>query len=628
MGSGSGSGSGSSDASMRRITDTARDRVRHVSFTPAPGDGSNDSYSYAYSGYDSAYSADGGGMRLQPPNALNCSVGQIDYLMVRQGSALWSDDDDDGGGRDGVPARGLSSGRQRRRRRRKRKTAADVARPGEGLISRRSETTLAFESRIRGQFGRGGSTTALNSAFACIDVEYHSLAGMETQRMVPNFLHYVYLKNDDLESCPGVLIPDTVLFIDGAPAEWLFMSKDGRILKKRQDRLRLSTVRAALMRETSYRRGPVLATLTKVRHNVGGDESFMSVKYLTAESFDEAFEESAMTQYMVLQRFVDPHGVHNETIKVAYAGLDTTLERRRNVHAFEDDNVDLATRLQVFEGRNPPSVAVPWALRESDEFLRDKVHKLAFDIANHVRVFSVRHHHIHSMNLFLKVGPKQRLWLLSASHVVASHESTRNERVVAGKIMRRISAKLQASAEATRQRKRLGETCGESDGSTALSKAIGRFKDLRPSVFAGTAPASDPKFVQKLLRKEVARLQAVLHAETSAIADATARVDTLEAAIASEDRVIAHLRRLAASQVGAISTFVSMADLHSQYKARVEAGVNSESSDYDYDDEVVCAGAPTSVSGSDDDSQMSRVSRLSRDDGELSSEATSLSGES
>ena len=514
-------------------------------------DGSEESSggSGSWSGSSSSNSESGSGSGSDSGSDVSCS-----YESSGSGSNRSSESR---GGRERRRAGGGKKKRKKKKGKRRRK-GERLEGPGSGHRQRIERSVMAAH----------GSSTSLDGGFECISVKSHRLEGMETQRMVPNFFHYVYLKDDELNSCPGVLIPDTILYVDGKPEEWLFVSKEGRILKKRADRLNSGCILRSFLRPTSYRTGPVVAKLIKVRRNVGGDESFMAVSYLTEETLREFLANPRKARYMVLQRFVDPYGTHNEVVKVHYAGIDTAIERRRNVHHIDDWRVDLASRMQVFEGRHPESEVDPWSLRSADEALRDRVHKLAFDVVNHVREFSVLHYSVQSMNLFFKVGPKHRLWLISVSHVNVVRPSTKKERSVATKVMKQIQKIGVASGNlAPRRSPGGGRSASITPTKTALTKAVSRFKDLRSSVFSGHAKASDPGFVNSLLKKEVARLQAVLASEKRAIIRSQSELHRLESIIHHEDTAINHLRSLAAEGSTPFSTYLSMANLHSDYKA-------------------------------------------------------------
>ena len=61
-------------------------------------------------------------------------------------------------------------------------------------------------------------------------MEWYPLDG--DQGLVPNVFHHLWRKNASGQSCPNVVIPDTIIFRLNRPSVWYFTSKSGGILRK------------------------------------------------------------------------------------------------------------------------------------------------------------------------------------------------------------------------------------------------------------------------------------------------------------------------------------------------------------------------------------------------------------
>lgn len=357
--------------------------------------------------------------------------------------------------------------------------------------------------------------------YECINTTTHSLAHMSIQSIVPNFFHYLWLKDNTLRSCPEICVPDTVILINGEPVEWFAMSKDGkRIHKKRADRTNLASVLRAFQRRTSYCSGSIVASLTKVRRNVGGDADVLAEAFHTRESLAEALALKPPPRYAVLQRFVDPHSAHNTVFRVLYRGVDTSIEQCRNVYALADESVPLNERCVTFGAHGEHAQVVPFTLRTSSDQLIAALHRRAFGAVFHTRQHTTPRVLIHAANLHFKQDPAGRVWFLFASHVAAETQLTRREHSLRAKVVRRMPSRALEP--------------GASSAPPRVVAAVKRFKDLRTAVLSGKQRASDPAFVCALLSRELSHVRQQTVDEQRRRAQLAAQVAALEEQLLTE----------------------------------------------------------------------------------------------
>ena len=228
-------------------------------------------------------------------------------------------------------------------------------------------------------------------------------------------LFHLWKKNDlTKQSCPFVLIPDTIIYRWGRPFFWYFTTHSGELLRKSKNKVSHKYIAQEFL-NSSVDSGLVAQYLSFEEQDLS---SKATVHFFQQDSFsishsDDFVHNREKTLSGLLQHWIEPKGDHNcnvssALIKVIWSPLFSVLERRVNRHKIHDTDIDFYDRLVTYEGlefnSEPESLSVPQIVSD--------IQKICTAIVEHIRVVSGANVSVTRLTLYFKQDANDRLWLL------------------------------------------------------------------------------------------------------------------------------------------------------------------------------------------------------------------------
>lgn len=231
----------------------------------------------------------------------------------------------------------------------------------------------------------------------------------EGDGVVDSIYHYLWTKNTQLETCPNVVIPNTVVYKYRQPAYWYYSSSDQQLkMKKKGD-----MTNQKIYDSFSKRKNPsceVVAYYISTRDTEAGMET------TTMEYFDEAglsdFLFNRQKEHNgIIQKFIDPKGKSNAIIRAIWSPKLCLLEQRVNLKPINDGRWDLYERCVTYEGAEHQSMNAP----VRGIYLPSRLQTICDSIVDHCMRTSSQHYRISRMVLNFKLDHNNKLWLLWCS---------------------------------------------------------------------------------------------------------------------------------------------------------------------------------------------------------------------
>uniref|UniRef100_A0A6U0L0M8 Uncharacterized protein n=1 Tax=Percolomonas cosmopolitus TaxID=63605 RepID=A0A6U0L0M8_9EUKA len=236
----------------------------------------------------------------------------------------------------------------------------------------------------------------------------HPLEGDGT---ITKLFHYLWKKNKDLESCPLVRTPDTIVYEHNFPNGWYSFSNNELRRKSGKDIETKSIIQE--FERKAKREGDehgIVAYYLSCAENDTGDQ-LNQVEFFNQEELEDFFFKRKTRDKGILQRFVTPKGPYNFIIQAIWSPHVMMLERRVNIHRITDaKNFSSYERAVTYEGPSHYSNEVFCA-----PHLQKEIKKVCNAIVKHFA--STEHKKITRMVLYFKIGADNRLYLLWSSSI-------------------------------------------------------------------------------------------------------------------------------------------------------------------------------------------------------------------
>jgi len=231
----------------------------------------------------------------------------------------------------------------------------------------------------------------------------------EGDGVVDSIYHYLWTKNTQLETCPNVVIPNTVVYKYRQPAYWYYSSSDQQLkMKKKGD-----MTNQKIYDSFSKRKNP---SCEVVAYYISTRETEAGVETTTMEYFDEAglydFLFNRQKEHNgIIQKFIDPKGKANAIIRAIWSPKLCLLEQRVNLKPINDGRFDLYERCVTYEGAEHQSMNAP----VRGIYLPSRLQTICDSIVDHCMRTSSQHYRISRMVLNFKLDHNNKLWLLWCS---------------------------------------------------------------------------------------------------------------------------------------------------------------------------------------------------------------------
>lgn len=244
--------------------------------------------------------------------------------------------------------------------------------------------------------------------------------------------NFLWRKNAAGTTCPGLNVPDTVVYKYRQAAYWFFTSAKERGVLKRKNKINVvnNNVLAEFTKKGAKNTSGIVAY--HIHSTEPEDALLPHGPHLT--SFDktevEYFDEDGLKHFLfhgtksnngVLQRWVEPKGTRANTIRAAWSPQVCLLERRVARKPLTDRRAEPALRASTFDGEEHLSDASPL----TGTTLAAQVQRVCNSIVEHVYESSGRKFRISRMCAHFRLDSKGKLWFLWCSSLrLASGEWT------------------------------------------------------------------------------------------------------------------------------------------------------------------------------------------------------------
>merc|ERR1711988_630762 len=231
----------------------------------------------------------------------------------------------------------------------------------------------------------------------------------EGDGVVDSIYHYLWTKNTQLETCPNVVIPNTVVYKYRQPAYWYYSSSDQQLKMKKKGEMTNQKIYDSFRK----RKNP---TCEVVAYYISTRETEAGLETTTMEYFDDAglhdFLFNRQKEHNgIIQKFIDPKGKSNAIIRAIWSPKLCLLEQRVNLKPVNDGRYDMYERCVTYEGAEHQSMNAP----VRGIYLPSRLQTICDSIVDHVMRTSSQHYRISRMVLNFKLDHNNKLWLLWCS---------------------------------------------------------------------------------------------------------------------------------------------------------------------------------------------------------------------
>lgn len=240
---------------------------------------------------------------------------------------------------------------------------------------------------------------------------------IEADGISEEFFNLLWTK-DELNFGPSINIPDTVIFKYGQPVTWYFTASNGKIKKKNRNNLLNARIEDAFTKNTlGY---DVVATFISMGKTTPGQTEQEStgavantIEYMDRKDFQKFLYDRWESNNGILQRFVEPKGTKNETIRAIWSPKVCLLERAENIHQLHDHRYGLYERCVTFEGPEFYCTSAP--LR--GPVLAGQVQRICEAVVSHISEVTFAQSQVSRIVLNLKVDSRDKVWLLYTTSI-------------------------------------------------------------------------------------------------------------------------------------------------------------------------------------------------------------------
>lgn len=227
---------------------------------------------------------------------------------------------------------------------------------------------------------------------------------------VSEYLFNLLWSKDELNFCPGINIPDTIMFKYGQPVQWYFTASNGKIKKKSKHKLMNARIEEEFNKHIlGY---DVVATFINVVVDKEGNRK-STIQFFDRRALNEFLYKRQKEIHGILQRFIEPKSTKNEIIRAIWSPKVCLLERAVNIHHLHDNRYGLNERCITYEGPDYYVTSAP--LR--GPVLAGQIQQLCEAIVSHVSEVSFAQQQISRIVLNFKVDSRDKVWLLYSSSI-------------------------------------------------------------------------------------------------------------------------------------------------------------------------------------------------------------------
>ncbi|KRX01544.1 hypothetical protein PPERSA_01447 [Pseudocohnilembus persalinus] len=133
---------------------------------------------------------------------------------------------------------------------------------------------------------------------------------LEGEGFLFNIFNYLYLSDPlNQQQKIKVNIPDTILFKYGKPKLWYFTGKEGKVLAKRAENMKIKDIQTKFLKNINDCN--IVARFFQLKSNKNGQQE-LELKYYNAEQFEQFINTTDLDREGYLQKFIQPRGKFNK----------------------------------------------------------------------------------------------------------------------------------------------------------------------------------------------------------------------------------------------------------------------------------------------------------------------------
>jgi len=231
----------------------------------------------------------------------------------------------------------------------------------------------------------------------------------EGDGVVDSIYHYLWTKNTQLETCPNVVIPNTVVYKYRQPAYWYYSSSDQQMKMRKKGEMTNQKI-YDWFRKRKNPSCEIVAYYISTRENDEGRE-MTSIEYFDDAGLQDFLFNRQKEHNGIIQKFIDPKGKSNALIRAIWSPKLCLLEQRVNLKPINDGRYDIYERTVTYEGAEHQSMNAP----VRGIYLPSRLQTICDSIVDHVMRTSSQHYRISRMVLNFKLDHNNKLWLLWCS---------------------------------------------------------------------------------------------------------------------------------------------------------------------------------------------------------------------
>eukprot|EP00697_Spironema_sp_BW2_P000075 gnl/Spiro4/10113_TR5368_c0_g1_i1.p1 gnl/Spiro4/10113_TR5368_c0_g1~~gnl/Spiro4/10113_TR5368_c0_g1_i1.p1 ORF type:complete len:584 (-),score=170.52 gnl/Spiro4/10113_TR5368_c0_g1_i1:89-1783(-) len=235
---------------------------------------------------------------------------------------------------------------------------------------------------------------------------------LEGDGPVESLYHLLWRKNGKIESCPGVRVPDTVIYKYRQPAYWYFTSnQDGQLKKKSRGNQGNNKIIEGFGKNKTC--DIVAYYISTHHHKAQGkkEEKTTTIEYFDSKGLHDFLHNRDKIDNGFLQAFIPPKGSNHSIIRATWSPKVFLLERRVNNYNLNDRKFDMYERAATYEGTEDQSQLAPVT---AEKLIQD-LQFICNSIVQHIAVTSPHHWRISRMVCNFKLDAHERVWFLWCS---------------------------------------------------------------------------------------------------------------------------------------------------------------------------------------------------------------------
>jgi len=226
---------------------------------------------------------------------------------------------------------------------------------------------------------------------------------------IADLYHLLWQKNVNGDTCPGMLLPDLILYKYRIPAYWYFTALDGSLKRKSKASIVNKKIYADFTKNVNSANDVVAYHICEQKRESHTPET--CIRYFDSKGLHDFLFHEEKLDDGCLQKFIQPKGLYNTMIQAAWSPQMCLLERRVNVHHLRSSRVPLLQRTATYDGDEHLSQITP----VRGTLLADRIQQLCLAMVSHIKTTSPHRQTVSRLLLNFKCDADDNIWFLWCS---------------------------------------------------------------------------------------------------------------------------------------------------------------------------------------------------------------------